>query len=97
VRQGEIRTYLGRPRILIVSNNAVNMTAYPVAVPVGRQPLDVPGFLIPFTDQDPVSGHADVGRLGIIDPEHLGEPDALLSGATLHRVLAAIHALFDPE
>jgi mRNA interferase MazF len=100
VNQGGIHDYqLGERqyRVLVVtSDRHNNETGRPFVVPLRRRATDAPPYLIAMSDQDPIGGTADLGRLIRVDAAALGAELGLITGATLERVRDAIYTLFGP-
>lgn len=95
IRQAEVRDYQ-KGRVVVLSNDVVNHEAYPIVARLhGRMEETLP-YLIGTVEQDPIRGAVDVGLLGFANPDALGEPVGMLTGATMARVLDAVRALFAP-
>jgi mRNA-degrading endonuclease toxin of MazEF toxin-antitoxin module len=95
IRQGEVRDYGERGRVVVVSCDVINDSGFPIVVPVVRGRDEAPPFRVALAEQDPIAGSVDVTLPLVVRPTSLGEPAGTLTGGTWRRVHTAVLDLFD--
>lgn len=103
MNQGEVWTIGDRGdlryRVVVLSGDVHNdrPNASPFCAPVVRQhgTIDLPPFVVPLTEADPLSGVVVVNRMRRLRPGAGAERIGMVTGASMARLREAVRDLFE--
>jgi mRNA interferase MazF len=94
-RQGEVHDLGGARRVVVLSSDHTTEEAGPIVAPIVRGSQEHLPYLVALRETDPMAGSVEVAQLRAIGRERLGAPVALITGASMRRLVDAVQQLFE--